>query len=240
MRKRTFWTQQRFAGLTLIGGCCLFLGAVGLIPSDAQGNYIVNLPPQAALLVIAAQTTLWQWSLRFFLSGVIVTTLGMALLSRLLWDRAERLFSYLALITSLLGTTLLVIYLAEKLGVDPLAAQATASTGTVPDSYAVLTGWTTALLRVYTPLAFLALMLYGAALLVARMLPRWLGWTAITYGLAGLGLFVYAHDIPPLFHHLLPIVMGVLLLLPRAQGPASTRAEVESRVASPPVPEQAS
>ncbi len=240
MQKRTFWTLQRFTGLTLIVGCCLFLLAAGLIPRDAQGNFSINLPQRDALLVIAGQTTRAAWSTSLFISGILVTTLGLALLSRLLWDRAERLCSYLALITSLLGTVLLVSFLAEKLGVDPLAAQATARTGVVPDYYEALIRWTTGLFRVYTPLAFLALMLYGVALLVVRLLPRWLGWTAIVYSVAGLGLFAYTKDVPPFVHYLLPIVMGVLLLLPRAQGPASSRAEATPRVASPPVPEQAS
>ena len=240
MQKRTFWTLQRFTGLTLIVGCCLFLLAAGLIPQDAQGNFSITLPPRAALLVIAGQTTRAAWSTSLFISGVLVTTLGLALLSRLLWDRAERLCSYLALITSLLGAVLLVSFLACKLGVDPLAAQATLSTGTVPDYYEALTRWTTGLFRVYTPLAFLALMLYGAAFVVSRLLPRWLGWTAIVYGLAGLGFFAYAKDVPPFVHYLLPIVMGVLLLLPRAQAPPGSRPETSPRGASPPVPEQAS
>jgi hypothetical protein len=72
--------------------------------------------------------------------------------------------------------------------------------------------WTTALFRVYTVLAFSALALYGGALLVSRVLPRWVSWIALLYGLAGLGLFVFAQDIPPLVHSLVPLVMGILLL----------------------------
>ncbi len=70
MQKRTFWTLQRFTGLTLIVGCCLFLLAAGLIPRDAQGNFSINLPPRDALLVIAGQTTLAAWSTSLFISGV--------------------------------------------------------------------------------------------------------------------------------------------------------------------------
>jgi hypothetical protein len=214
MAKSAVWTLRRFAGCILLLGCFLFMGAASLILRDAQGNFSVNLPPRAALLLIAAQTTRFEWSTSLFLSGVIVTALGFALLIRLLWESGERTFSLLALITSLLGLVLLVIYLAFWLGVDPIAAQETARTGVVPDYYLPLTMWTTVLFRVYTVLTFSALAFSGGALLVSQVLPRWLSWTAIIYGLAGLGLFAYAHDVAPFVHYLLPIVMGVLLLLP--------------------------
>jgi hypothetical protein len=107
-----------------------------------------------------------------------------------------------------------VISLALNLGVDPWAAQETVRTGAVPGVYVPLNLWTTALFRIYTVFAFSALALYGGAILASRVLPRWIGWIAIVYGLAGLGLFAYTHDIPPFLHHLLPIVIGSLLLLP--------------------------
>ncbi len=65
MAKYAFWTRRRFTGITLMVGCFLFLGALGLIPRDAQGNFMVNLPLREQLLVIAAQTSLFQWSFVF-------------------------------------------------------------------------------------------------------------------------------------------------------------------------------
>jgi hypothetical protein len=230
--KSTWLTQRRFAGITLLLGCFLFLLAAGLIPRDAQGTYIVTLPPRAALLVIAEQTTLAQWSMSLFLSGIIVTALGFALLTRLLWDSGERAFSYLALLASWFGVVLVVIYLAFRLGVDPLAAQETARTGAVPDYYEPLKLWGTTLFQVYTVCACSALALYGGALLVSRMLPRWLSWTAIIYGLLVLLLFAYAHDIPPFLHYLLPIVIGILLLLRRYQLPTASHRQESSAIAS--------
>jgi hypothetical protein len=235
MLSRSFWTHRRFTGLFLILGCFLFLLAAGLIPRDAQGNYIVNLPLRERLLAIAAHTVLWQWSLNLFISGFIVTLLGFSLLTRLLWDSGERTYSPLALIASLFGVVLLVIHTAFWLGVAPLAAQETARTGVVPAYYEPLNLWATVLFRVYTFFAFSALALYGGAVLVARVLPRWLSWTAIIYGLMGLGLFAYAHDIPPFLHYLLPMVMGIMLLLRRNRLPTAShqsRQKEESAVAS--------
>jgi hypothetical protein len=238
MLKSTFWTQRRFAGFSLIVGCLLFLLAAGLIPRDAQGHYIVNLPLRAALLVIATQTTLAQWSMSLFICGVIVTALGFALLTRLLWDSGEHSFSSLALIASWFGTVLVVIFLAFRLGVDPLAAQETARTGAVPAYYEPLQRWGTTLFQVYTVCASSALALYGGALLVARLLPRWLSWTAIIYGLLVLALFAYAHDLPPFLHYLLPIVVGILLLRRRDQVPTASHRQEGAVVARAPMVEQ--
>jgi len=224
MLHRAFWTERRFTGLLLVLGCLLYWVAVGLVPLDAQGNFSIAMPPRAALPVIAEQTTRWQWSMSLFLSGIVITVLGFTLLTRLLWDSEERAFSLLALITSLLGVTLFVIYLAFFVGVWPFAGQETARTGELPGYFLPLAMWTTALFRIYTVLAFSALALYGGSLLVARVLARWLSWTALLYGLAGLGLFVYVHDIPPAVHYLLPLVMGILLLR-RAPRPHRQRAE---------------
>ncbi|HEY6410134.1 MAG TPA: hypothetical protein VIY29_21980, partial [Ktedonobacteraceae bacterium] len=110
MRSRPFWTQRRFTGIVLILGCCLFLGAAGLMPKDARGNFLVNLPLREQLVAIATQTSLFQWSFSLFISGVIVTLLGLVLLTRLLSDAGDRTFSYLALIVSLFGAVLMVIY----------------------------------------------------------------------------------------------------------------------------------
>jgi hypothetical protein len=237
MVKSTFWTQRRFAGFSLIVGCFLFLLAAGLIPRDAQGNYSVGLPPRAALLVIAEQTTLAQWSTSLFICGVIVTALGFALLTKLLWDSGERTFSSLALLALWFGIVLIVIFLAFRLGVDPLAAQETARTGAVPAYYEPLKRWAMTLFQVYTVCACSALALYGGALLVTRLLPHWLSWTALIYGLAELVLFAVAGDLPPFLHYLLPIVIGFLLLR-RHSVPPSSRAEVEP-LTSTTVPEQA-
>jgi hypothetical protein len=38
MLKSTFWTERRFAGIILILGCFLFLGALGLLLRDSTGT----------------------------------------------------------------------------------------------------------------------------------------------------------------------------------------------------------
>ena len=221
MLKSTFWTQRRFAGITLIVGCLLFLGALGLMPRDTMGNFMVNLPLREQLLVIAAQTSLFQWSFSLIISGLIVTLLGLAMLTTFFRDALDRTFSSLALLASLFGDVLMVIYLAIPLGVAPVAAQNTVRTGVAPDYYVQLTLWIQPLFVIYTIIAFAALVAYGGAILSTRVLPHWVGWLSIVYGLAGLVLTgLTAGNVPPFLHHLVPILMGVLLLLRRGQVPS--------------------
>jgi hypothetical protein len=221
MTKNIFWTRRRFTGITLILGCFLFLGAAGLIPRDAEGNYMVLLPLREGLLVIAAHTALFQWSFSLFISGLIVTLLGLAMLTTLFRDALDRTFSSLALLASLFGDVLMVIYLAIPLGVAPLAAQDTVRTGVAPDYYVQLTLWTQPLFVIYTILAFSALAAYGGAILSTHVLPHWVGWFAIFYSLAGLLLAGFtAGNVPPFLHHLMPILIGFLLLLRRSQAPS--------------------
>jgi len=50
--QNSFWSQRRLTGSSLILGCCLFLGVAGLIPTDSQGDFIINLPVKQQLLGI--------------------------------------------------------------------------------------------------------------------------------------------------------------------------------------------
>jgi hypothetical protein len=155
------------------------------------------------LLVIATQTSLFQWSFSLIISGIIVTLLGLAMLTTLFRDAGDTTFSYLALIVLLFGDVLFVIYIAFPLGIAPLAAQETVKTGVVPDYYVQLTLWTQPLFVIYTILAFSVLAAYGGAILSTRVLPHWIGWLAIIYSLAGLVLAgLAAGNVPPLYSKL--------------------------------------
>jgi hypothetical protein len=106
-----------------------------------------------------------------------------------------------------------VINLAFRLSIDAWTAQETARTAVIPEFYVPLTRWTGLLFVIYTVLAFSALTVYGEAVLSTSVLPRWVGWLAIVYGLAGLGLLGVIGDAPPFLHHLMPLLIGILLLL---------------------------
>ncbi|HEY6408814.1 MAG TPA: hypothetical protein VIY29_15240, partial [Ktedonobacteraceae bacterium] len=165
------------------------------------------------LRLVFAHPRRWQWATLLVISGVIVTILGLTLLTILLRDAGDRMFSQLGLVAFVFGAVLLVIHMAFGLRVDPWAAQEAARTEVLPEFYVPLTLWLHALFVIYTILAFSALAAYGGAVLVTGVLPHWVGWISIVYGLAGLGLLGFTGDAPPFLHYLMPIVIGVLLLL---------------------------
>lgn len=217
MMHLTFWTRRRFTGITFLISCLLYVGAGALLPKDPQGNYMVTLPERSQLLVVFAHPTLWQWDLGLYISGVLVMLLGLAMLTLLFRDAGDQMFSPLALITFLFGAVLMVIFLTSHLGGDPVAAQETAQTGVLPNYYLPFHEWARVLFVIYSILAFSALILYGGAMLSTHVLPHWVGWLAIVYGLAGLGLVEVTGDADPFFHLVLPLVIGILLLLRRPQ-----------------------
>ncbi len=210
-----FWTEHHFTGLALILGSLLFLSGAGLYTAvrDTKGNLIFGLPPREWLRVVIDHPRLWRWATLLFTCGVIVTVLGLAMLTTLFRDAGDQVFSQLGLVAFVFGAVLWIIHLAFRLRVDPWAAQETARTAVLPDFYAPLTLWAHTLFVIYTVLAFSAMVAYGGAVLSTHLLPQWAGWVTIVYSLAGLGLLGFTGDAPPFLHHLMPLLMGILLLL---------------------------
>ena len=198
--------------------------------TDSKGTFIYLLPPQEVLGVVLHHQALWWWTNAFFMGSTIVTLLGLALLTTLLREAGGRSFSQLGLILFVLAATLWLIQRAVPLSIDPGAAQEMARTGVMPDYYVPLTLWTQALFVIYTLLAYCALVAYGGAMLSTRVLPKFMGWLAIVYGLAGLGLMWFTGDVPPFLYYLLPMVIGILLLR-RPQVPS--KQDEPQRPASP-------
>ena len=217
MFQRTFWTERRFTGLTLIIGCLLFLTAAGFTPRDEQGNYIYGLSQQDALIVTYRHWSTWHWGLILFCLAVVLTLLGFVQLTTLLRDAGDRLFSRMGLIAFQLVVSFFLINMAFDFSIGFWAAQETASTKLVPDLYIQLSSWSDALFEVSSALSFFAALAYGAAIVTTRVLPRWLGWLVLVYNLAMFVLFALSGDMPPFVHYLLPIVIGIVLLLPRYQ-----------------------
>jgi len=224
MLHRAFWTECRFTGIILILGFLLYVAAVVCMPRDAQGNLLVLLPDRAALLLVAAQPSLTQWSFSWFIVGTIVTPLGLAMFTRLLQDAGDRTFSSLGLIMALFGAVLLVIYIVFFLGLGLLAGQETARPGVVPGYYAAASATAQPLFVIYTQLTFAALLAYGGAVLNTRVLPHWVGWVTMIYTLFNLLTTVFSGGITaPFVHYVMPLLVGIILLLRRAPRKESQR-----------------
>ncbi|GHO81336.1 hypothetical protein KSD_91070 [Ktedonobacter sp. SOSP1-85] len=230
---RTFWTERRFTGITLILGCILFLTAAGLSPTDEKGTYMYDLPLREALMAVFHRWSSWQWGLLLFCIAVVVTLLGFARLTSILREAGNRTFSSSGLIALALATGFILMDMTFRRSIEYWAAQETVKTHVIPALYLQLSLWDTAIFQVYTALTFFAAFMYGMAIVSTRILPHWLGWVIMVYTLAGGALFAFLGDMPPFVHYLLPIVIGVLLLLRRYQVPIRERSR-EKLIVTPP------
>lgn len=70
-------------------------------------------------------------------------------------------------------------------------------------------GW---LFSIYTMLTFVAIALYGGALLQTHLLAAWGAWIVLIYGIAGLVVFLITRDCPPAIHSIITFLIGLLLL----------------------------
>ena len=223
METTLFESERRFTAMLLIlstvlfvaGLCFLFFGADFIkfldVPFDA--------PPQTLLAGLAKHIAAWQWGWGLTTAGVVGTALGLAMLAMLLRGAGDRTFSWLGMLAFLLGAVLVVMFMAFSLSVTVWAAQEAAEGSAVPDLYRPVALWGNMLLKIYTVLAFLGMLAYGAAILRTRLLPRWVGWTAIIWSIVWLARFLLTYDAPPLLHHVMPLVIGIMLLLRRSQVP---------------------
>lgn len=198
--------------LLVVGSAIAWIGAFSplvLIPREEFASH------EALLRFVAAHQLGWFVRDGGFLGGVVLTVLGFAALTAAFRSAGEQPLSELALFSYLLGAVFWVMHLAFRLTVILVAARETVATGVVPayfrPHFSPMDAFFGFLFGVYWVLAYVAIAVYGVAVLRTQVLPKWLGWSAILFAfllaLTGLG-----SDALPLFIHVIPFVMGAVLL----------------------------
>jgi hypothetical protein len=130
----------------------------------------------------------------FIIVAVILTALGFVLLDEAFRDENGHLLARLGATAYLVGATLITA--GELLGLN-------------------LGGDVREFGPMYVVISFLAQASIGGALLRSRMLPTWIGWTALLWNIAWLVILPLVSPIGiyfPVLHHLLPLVIGIALL----------------------------
>jgi hypothetical protein len=209
------WDLSVTGGLLVAGWLIFWIGAFS--PPYRQWN----APLKEYLQIIASHRKAWLWINICFVVGVGATIAGLVLLTVLLERRGSGLISQVGLIAMLVGATLWVIHLAFRLTTTLSAAEETAKTSTPPATFEPLHNWMGTLFNMYMVLAYLSIAAYGAGIVRTGLVPDWLGWVSLIFGLAGATGFVAGAYVikgfklfePPLLIHLMPGLIGIFLLL---------------------------
>lgn len=218
MMTSDFFTSYRPAGVLLILAFIVFAIGAGLPFVGSKGDVtIYELTAPGNLQAVAASLTFWRWGNNFMGAAIIVLLAGSSVLTTRLEKAGEVIFSRLGLISLTVAAVLWLIFsvfrgvVTVRVAQEVTAAGAT-TTDAAPAYYAPLVQWMSALFFVYAALGFLALAAYGASLLQAGLLPAWVGWATLIYGIALLIPLFIRGEILPILHYLPGLVIGILLL----------------------------
>ena len=208
------WTTHDVAGVILILSVIFVPGAsLYMLVKDKHGPVIFGQPPHEWLRLVHEHPGPWRWATISFIGAMLVTVVGLDLLAGLLRGAGDPGFSDAGLLVFAFGAVLWVICLAARLTVDPWAGQELAKKGAIPDAYMPLSRWNGSLFVIFSILAFSGVAAFGGAIIATDLLPQWLGWATVIYSLGGLALHAITRDSLPAMHHLMPLVIGIVLLL---------------------------
>ena len=190
------WTShpaRLAAGLLIVGAVVFWIGA-SAFPGLSVERIAANL--EAHFLTSGT-----------FLLAALLTLPGLALLTVALRGTRGHVLSVMGFVGFFFASVLWTIHLAFRLTVLVWAADQPSAADGGPAWLAPWVDWAGLLFGLYSVLAFLSIAAYGGALLKAAWVQRWMGWTAVGLALAGAPLVG-----PPLFIHVVPWFLGIVLL----------------------------
>lgn len=203
---------QRSTGALLVAGLLIGLVAAAvMIGSGAMAAFFDFLGGSPAGL--EPHLEVFRFSTYLWAVAWISKLVGFVALSRLLIRSGDEQLAVVSLAVLVIATVLGILEATFTVGVTTWAVEETARTGATPEMYTVLKeGLLDKIQFVYTILGFAAQAGFGAALLKTRLLPPWIGMTAVVWGLVWLVLDSFFLGIPALLL-LMPAVIGVALLM---------------------------
>jgi hypothetical protein len=152
-------------------------------------------------------------SLSSWMIASLLSLAGYIVVANLLEDRGEKLLSNLALTAMILATLMLVLESTIHLAFGAWASDELQRTGSEPALYRVIFQWSSVILqRVYVPIGYIGLMLYGWAFLSTSWLPAWCGWLSIGWGGAMFGLLLLTGTTLPATLLIPGTALGLFLL----------------------------
>jgi hypothetical protein len=163
--------------------------------------------------IIARHIDEYRWACRAILAGWIVAALAYVMLAALLRGAGDSMISTLALVLFLIGIVAAVVFWVLYVPPTVLAAEEMTRTSDVPASYEIFQVSAESSLGVYQLLGLLATAGFGWALLQTGILPSWVGWVTLGWGVFWTAVFLKTEAGFPLLPMVMQVVIGVALLL---------------------------
>jgi hypothetical protein len=203
-----YWSLERVAGLLLISALLL---PIFLLLVFALRGVLMDVFSQ--IRGAARNSFVRDVSLSGWIAASLLSLAGLTLLTTILQGKGEGSLSMLALSAMIFATVLLVLEATIHLTFGAWAAEAFARTGEQPQLYAVVFRWASVTLqRVYVPVGYVGLMLYGWAILRTNWLPPWIGWAPVAWG-GGMLVFLILSRVTLPATLLVPgVAIGITLL----------------------------
>jgi hypothetical protein len=202
-------SELDLAGWLLVGGLVTFATGAGLPPQR-----VWTASEEVRMDLIARHTARWIAASIGLGAGVVLTGAGLALLALALRATGAGPAAIAGTFGFAFGGVLFAFELTFRATVMVGAA---AGPRPLPNWYPPLRSWAGAAFSAYMPLAYLALVATGAALVQTSLVPRGLGWVAVAFG--ALGALVYVARVPRFLWSLFDIP-GLLYLVTGAIGVA--------------------
>jgi hypothetical protein len=181
---------QDFVSEQVVTGWLLILSALIFLPAGLlyTGRAIWKWP--------RAQTQGYlYWERGLVIAAILVATMGFLLLAQRLESAGDRIVAPLGMLLILVGTVLVIA--AETYF---LSRQQ----------------WSSAAVSVFIFLSLLGQAAFGASILRTGLLPAWIGWATIAWGLAWMIILPIARPenmYYPWLHYVVPLLIGIALLL---------------------------
>jgi hypothetical protein len=206
-------TLTTATGIALILSTLIYHGGLAYLFARAEFGEWLKLPRREKLLIVARHTDEYRWGFRIILIGWVVAALGYVMLAVLLRDAGDPIISTLASVLFLIGIASAFVFWSFSVMVNVLAAEEMARTSNVPAYYEILQLSAESSLGIYQLLGLLATAGFGWALLQTGMLPSWVGWMTLGFGVVWAGVFLKTSEAIPLLPMVMQVVIGISLLL---------------------------
>jgi hypothetical protein len=209
-------------GIALILSTLIYHGGLAFLYARARFGEVLNLPRGEKLFTIAKYSNQYVWGCRIILLGWIVAALAYVMLSAILREAGDLIVSTLASVLFLIGIVAAIGFWAFSVPATILAAEEAARTTIVPEYYERSQLGAESLMEVYIILGLLSTAGFGWALLETNILPSWVAWVTLGWGLffAGISMkMAGARPVRatpngiPLLPMVMQLVIGVSLLV---------------------------